>query len=444
MEKKNFLSLSYLFFFLFVLFLPSQLGYHVWPEWALVLGRRVDYLSPTLYFTDILMGLFLLFYWIPKGTGPRIKSAMTNRLFSLLLLILLISLNITFAKTPIVAAISWIRLLLLVVTGITAIRLRPPVQFFLTPLLIGGVFSSLLGIAQMLHGGSLGGLFWFLGERTFTLDTPGITKTSLCLPSQLYLAGRQVSTLTSHFSLSCPTFLRAYATFPHPNVLGGYLAIILLFVLLEIRHPHSKSKLPIIYIALLVCLIGLVFTASRTAIAAFLLGGSWIVGSLKIKQIVLIGTVLLTILSFIPLPYSSFISFFESFNERQILLESAYTVFFHSSLLGVGLNNFLIALPFSLPIRTIYFLQPVHNVFLLIFSELGIVGSIFFGLILYRITKKINFNKSYKFFTPLLALYVISLFDHYLLTLHQGHLLILITIVGISLYTRFPSRSSLQ
>jgi len=50
-------------FSLLLVFLPTQLGLHFWPGWALVLGRRLDYLSPTLYVTDILI-VFLLIRWV--------------------------------------------------------------------------------------------------------------------------------------------------------------------------------------------------------------------------------------------------------------------------------------------------------------------------------------------------------------------------------------------
>src|SRR5580700_6749474 len=64
-EKIGFLLLnpaskieSFLLFFFFLL-LPTQLGKHFWPDFSIVSGIRIDYLSPTIYFTDIL--LILLF-----------------------------------------------------------------------------------------------------------------------------------------------------------------------------------------------------------------------------------------------------------------------------------------------------------------------------------------------------------------------------------------------
>ena len=50
------------FFYLLIIFLPTQLGKHFWPDWTMVLGLRLDYLSPTLYLTDILI-LGILISW---------------------------------------------------------------------------------------------------------------------------------------------------------------------------------------------------------------------------------------------------------------------------------------------------------------------------------------------------------------------------------------------
>lgn len=47
--------------FLFIFFIPTQLGKHFWPEWSYVMGIRVDYLSPTLYFLDLIwLGFFVI------------------------------------------------------------------------------------------------------------------------------------------------------------------------------------------------------------------------------------------------------------------------------------------------------------------------------------------------------------------------------------------------
>ncbi|KKS80681.1 MAG: hypothetical protein UV56_C0012G0001, partial [Candidatus Woesebacteria bacterium GW2011_GWC1_43_10b] len=46
--------------------LPLQIGKHFWPDWSLVFGIRVDYLSPVIYLTDILV-LTLLLVWLGQN-----------------------------------------------------------------------------------------------------------------------------------------------------------------------------------------------------------------------------------------------------------------------------------------------------------------------------------------------------------------------------------------
>ena len=63
---------------------------------------------------------------------------------------------------------------------------------------------------------TLGGYFWYLGERSFYASTPGIAAVSF--------QGRLL--------------LRPYATFPHPNVFGGFLAIVLPLMIFYLFKNH--------------------------------------------------------------------------------------------------------------------------------------------------------------------------------------------------------------
>ena len=83
-------------------------------------------------------------------------------------------------------------------------------QFSLWPqaLLLGNLASSFLAWGQVFKGGSLGGIFWWLGERSFNLATPGIT----------------LAQVGDHL------LLRPYATFSHPNSLAGFLLVSLLLL----------------------------------------------------------------------------------------------------------------------------------------------------------------------------------------------------------------------
>ena len=66
------------YFILLIIFLPTQLGYHFWPEYTRVFGLRIDYLAPTIYLTDLMMGALIisnLIKLIPRAVGIAIGYA---------------------------------------------------------------------------------------------------------------------------------------------------------------------------------------------------------------------------------------------------------------------------------------------------------------------------------------------------------------------------------
>ena len=94
------------------------------------------------------------------------------------------------------------------------------------------------------------------------------------------------------------------------------------------------------------------------------------------------------------------------------LIQSAFKIIKENFWFGVGLNNFIPNLvKVSNTFLNSWELQPVHNIFLLVFSETGIFGLIAF------ISLFININ------LPLLAILLTGLNDHYWLTLQQNLLL---------------------
>ena len=100
-----------------------------------------------------------------------------------------------------------------------------------------------------------------------------------------------------------------------------------------------------------------------------------------------------------------------SFSERQILITQSLQVINQHFWLGVGLGNFIYHVP---TIR-----QPVHNIYLLLASELGMPALIVMGYWLIVNSKKL--------LLPAVAVIIITgVTDHYWLTLHQNLLLLVI------------------
>lgn len=272
---------------------------------------------------------------------------------------------------------------------------------------------SILAIWQFVGQGSVGGLWYLLGERSFTSLTPGI----------------------ANASLNGALVLRPYATFPHPNVLAGFLVLMSIYLLyfsprkIEIGFWKNISNL-----ALLLGAIALVLSMSRTGIAV--LAAVWVVWIVKRGNSRRLPRVLLMIFSFlililivqtgIYLRFSGFNFFEESLTVREFLLSKSWEIFSKQALIGVGLQNFLPSLIRLLPQGvSLTYIQPVHSFYFLLLSETGIVGGfLVFVFALHLISKAVLPPNRLGKMVLLFALAFLFTTDHYFYTLHQGQLLL--------------------
>ena len=86
------------------------------------------------------------------------------------------------------------------------------------------------------------------------------------------------------------------------------------------------------------------------------------------------------------------------------------------NIFGVGIGNYILELNKINNSQPSYYYQPAHNILLLIISEIGILGLLFFvGILIYIFTKGGLYNYSF-----LLAILIILLVDHWLWSLHFG------------------------
>jgi len=127
---------------------------------------------------------------------------------------------------------------------------------------------------------------------------------------------------------------------------------------------------------------------------------------------------------------SDFLSGWDSngIGKRTQLNMSGLKMIKESPLFGVGLGNFLVRLPEFQKNNGIFWLQPVHNILILAWSEIGILGLslgfLFFSENFSR--KKINL-----IFKIILGVVIISgMIDHYWLTLPQN-VWLLVLVLGL-------------
>lgn len=165
-------------FSLLLFLLPSQLALHFWPSWAFVFGIRVDYLSPTIYLTDVLV-FVLVVVWIINDHGWILSFLKMNRKW-LIIIFGFAALNTIFSTSISISAIRWLKFTEFLLFALYVFRQNVLERKSLVMIIFSSaIFFSLIGVTQFLRGGTLGGAFYFLGERTFNSMSPGIALISI-------------------------------------------------------------------------------------------------------------------------------------------------------------------------------------------------------------------------------------------------------------------------
>jgi len=398
-------------FYLFLLTIPSQLGRHFWPPFSNINGLRVDYLSPTLYLSDIvIILLFIEMLPILVRNVPLWKVGIITCVLFLFGYISFTSLS------PLNSLMGVIRLSEVgFMIFICARFLSMPTLISSLRLIISSsvVIIGLLAVWQFFNQSSVGGLWYWLGERSFTTVTPGV----------------------ANASLEGTLLLRPYATFPHPNVLAGFMVIMSTYLLYFLpREKETKFKKWLTIIALVVGSTVTILTMSRTGmvVLAFVYAVWFIKKALSKKFLFglgitsLIGAGVVLYQTGIYLRFTSLSFSDEAVTLREFLLSKAWILFNSHSITGVGLQNFLPALSLILPRTTpLLYFQPVHSVYFLLLSETGLIGScLMFLFLLYLIWHICRSQNKLGKTVLLLSLLLLSLTDHYFYTLHQGQLLL--------------------
>lgn len=378
----------YIIYFLFCFLLPTQLGKHFFFDFSYLGGVRIDYLAPTLYLTDIFALILILF------NNKTVLIFFKKKLF--LWLFVFFCINAIFAWSKPLFFYRFIKLFEVFALFVIFKKQFPKYK----KAIIGGLalsvfFQTVLVVAQFISRHSLQGIWYFFGERYFTLGTPGIAKAAL--------QGNEI--------------LRAYGTFSHPNSLAGFFLLIYLFFL---TNKHI-TNLVLKYATLTLCSLIIFLSFSKNAILIFLFLNTWYF--LREKQFCRICT-LAKILSplFLAIIFLSAQTDPLSFQKRITLLLQSLTIISQHVLTGVGLGNYLLA-QYAFPIKYSYFfLQPVHNIYLLFMAETGIIISSIVFIRIFQLLKK--YRRNIGVLLILLAVLLTGLSDHYWLTLQQNTLLL--------------------
>ncbi|RMD51843.1 hypothetical protein D6827_01320, partial [Candidatus Parcubacteria bacterium] len=238
----------------------------------------------------------------------------------------------------------------------------------LSYLTAGLIVPFLFGVYQVMNG-------WF----------PAISWLGIAA-RDAYRAGDSVFLLPSGSRI-----LRAYGSFPHPNIFAGYLALVGLLSVV-----YRKQIKPILfYAAAGMAIIGLIITGSVAAWAAFLaaviayLHYPWF--SKKNTLIVAVSVILFSIiflLTFYVINWGG-----RSVIERAQFIIWWWQVFWPNNfLLGSGAGQYMQALAKTI-FASWWLYQPVHNVFLLWLVEVGIIGVVLSVAFFIEIYKKLPWHR---------------------------------------------------
>lgn len=394
--------------YLLILLLPTQLGKHFWPDFSYLTNLRIDYLSPTLYITDIIIfSIFILSVF--SGVKNNLKSINKRQVFIFPALLFYLSVVSFLAISPALSFIKLAKIFEFIFLGLYFYKITKKeikYQVIIRLLLLTATYESLIAIWQFITQSSIGGAFWLLGERSFNASTPFIAQA--IIDGQIYL--------------------RAYGTFSHPNVLGAYLVIVLS---LATVFYQSADKPKLFYLSFVLGMMAIFFTFSRN---------SWVVFGLfvlfffarKHQSYKFVACLLVVLTVLYALVGSQVVSRFRSLEDvdkkslvqRQELNTAGLNLIRNRPLLGVGLNNFLLeAIKIRVQNEIVRSYQPVHNIYLLIASESGIPGLMIFGLFVFFTARHLYLKHDYLYLLPVGEILFLGLFDHYFYTLQQGQLL---------------------
>ncbi len=368
-----------------------------------------------MYLTDIFIFLLFVLWLLFEIRAKKIKNHLRQVKKNLkpflisFAFIVFLAIGILFSKNPMAGWYGFLKLLEFLFFGFYTVFniYRFKVDTILTIFSIGIIFESSLSILQYLNQHSLGGIFYFFGERTFNGQTPGI----------------------ANASLNGELVLRPYGTFSHPNVLSAYLLLGMIILIYNLNFKIINLQTLLDIASLFLGTIALFLTMGRIAILIWVL----VVLVLGIRNFYkerkrafyFLLPIILLILAFLYTPIYSRFSNLNFSDEtvvlRENLIKDSLIMIKKYPIFGTGINNFLNELPG-------FYLQPVHNIYLLIGSQTGIIGFVAFFWFIIKTYRNLRFTLArlaiYDFrFTILSAVLILGFFDHYFLTLQQGQLL---------------------
>lgn len=428
-------------------------------------GGFDEYETIFLYLSDIVLVLCLVFSFkdIWRFAQAHSREAW---FWSLAIFLVAALISVGLASYQGLALFDFLRLaaVTLLALGVGAGLRSGWLQFrhFFLILVLVGVFEAALGFSQFARQHSVG--LQVLGEPYLPGFTASITAARAPVPAGIAKIDIDGGKLT-----------RGYGTFPHPNVLSAFLLLSLasLFYFwlrngfpwgLWWRHGFTDIRRKDFYIytlreiliaiGIFIVALGLLFAFSRTAwLIAILLALTFSIFGFLIqayrRQAVKLFFISLTTIFLLLGAFGVFI-----FPRAQVSLgEPAVTYrlrydevalsIVKNQPLGVGIGNQVIYsvqnnIYRQFGMTQLWEWQPIHNIYLLMASEIGVPGVLAFIIFILALFVKINWRNlvereseglvDFVSVAMLATLLFFGLVDHFLWTLEPGRLMLWIAI----------------
>lgn len=426
------INLSFLFLLFFIFSLVFQKKISFISDYSFLEGRYLDYLTYSLYGFEILLALAFVF-WLLEYFILRKKIILGDKkiFFSIVALLVFSCLSIFFAidrGISIYYVIVLIELLIFYIFIINQLKRKENLHVFLNVFLFAIFLQSIIAIFQFILNHSLG--LKLLGESPLSADLSGVAKTVI----------------------NGAKHIRAYGTFPHPNIFSLFLVIsgVINIYLFEITN-NKKYKIYLIILFLFFTL-ALFLTFSRVAWLLAIV--FWILYIFKISNIKFkISKIIknkrnLLIYCFVIFLIFCFLVYFapaiwwrinpllpstwESLNIRLVVFEKSW-ILIKNNIWGIGIGNFVIEIAYQLTGYPVWMAEPAHNTFILILAELGFLGLLSFLSILFFIFR--SFRKLPDFIKYIfLIIFIYMFFDHCFWDIRQTQFLLFIFITLSSLF----------
>lgn len=414
-------------FYLFVFLIPFERRLIV-ARWTKPVN---EWASAYIYITDILIFVLLLF-WLARYKKElfvrpvfRIKSVLTHPALWLAAFFAVSTLSVFYSNFfaqirdlsyyQLLKLAEFIALFFYFKSGLGKIfELRKTLS-----IVVASAFAqAVIGAGQYLKQGGLG--LGFFGESPLSLNGTGVAV----------------------FIVNAQKHLRAYGLLPHPNLLAAWLFVgLFAFYYLYISSKEPREKrfwAAVIYVPMLFAFFA---TYSRTILGLWVLGvvfiSAWLAYKKNIsRRFVYVAFLTVVISVFFAVAYWPQIKSRihiaadeEAVTQRVFYNKVSVTVAKHNPLLGVGIGQFVPKLMKNYKYYPENLYQPVHNIYLLVASEIGFIGLGFFLLFLFFLLWRFIRTSSPRgspnipllFFA--LSFLAMGLFDHFPWTLQQGSLI---------------------